>query len=87
MYKYFSYDPETGFEYHATKEEAIRATEELLDLYRSEASGDGWSEAVEGLVWGEIKQQTVAFDLRPITDEEFGYGLFEETCDYKLEDI
>lgn len=82
MSKYFSYDQECGFEWHETEEEAIQAAQDYIDDYRSNA-GDGWSEAVESVCWGLIKQVAQAYgmsaDDSPDSDKEY--------ADYALEDL
>ena len=71
--KFFSYDPDDGFEVHETEEEAKMCAQKTIDRYRDDAT-DGWSEEVEYVCWGELRQQAVEI---PINDH---------SCDYKLVD-
>ena len=82
--KYFSYDSNSGFEVHATKEEAIKAVDDTIDTERDYAIDDGWSEEVSGACWGEIKQ--VATEYNTGHNMIFN-GEATEAVDYKLEDI
>ena len=89
-YKYFSYDYEDGFEFHKTKEEAIKRAETLLEYYRDN-SGDGWSEETEDLCWGEIKQIATMCNIEPWPmcgdedEDELDYEPeFEYSCNYEL---
>lgn len=74
---WFSYDPEDGFERHAT--EARATAERTLDMERDNA-GDGWSECVEeicyGRVCGEVRQTSrTPADEGSEFDEMVDYGL------------
>lgn len=87
MKKYFSYDQDQGFELHATAEEAKKAAEDALDFERCEAS-EGWSDYVEGICWGELKQMTVETLNRPRTDEDTYVSSDCDTIvDYGLVDV
>ena len=83
-FKYFGYDPNSGFELFETEEQAKNYAEEAISYYRGDAC-DGWSEEVDQVCWGELKQETVQVGLRP-RNEEDGHNL-EMTCDYVLTDI
>lgn len=79
---FFSYDPDTGFELHATAEEAKKNADEAIDYYRGYSS-EGWDEQVDQVCWGQITQETVMVDKRPAPpDSEFSYF-----CDYQLRDL
>lgn len=56
MEKYFAYHPDAGFYTYPTAELAKEDAELWIEEYR-EAADDGWSEDVENICWGEIKQQ------------------------------
>jgi len=88
--KYFSYDSDSGFEIHETEEEAIKSANDAIDYYRDNAS-EGWSEEVDTVCWGEIKQKSSMFDLKPLTDElrsELNIDpICDMYCDYKLQTI
>ncbi|ELY5855625.1 hypothetical protein ACVF21_003770 [Cronobacter sakazakii] len=83
-YRFFMFDPENGFETYKTAEEAKAAAEEAIDYYRGDA-GDGWPDEVEQVCWGEIKQETQQFDLRPRNEED--KSSCDMICDYALTDI
>jgi hypothetical protein len=78
--KYFSYDPEAGFETHDSEEKAKAAAAESLQDYRDNA-GEGWDELVEQVCWGEIKQITVMGEKTPAEHPEYDY-----LVDYALAD-
>ena len=40
--KFFSYDPEDGFQLHATEDEAKTRAQSAIDLYRDDAA-EGWA--------------------------------------------
>ena len=89
--KYFSYDPEgDGFTLHATAEEAQKHAENDLACHRDNAS-EGWSDSVEHVCWGEVKQTT--FKVREMTKEDAEHaGIyvnidFDYICDYELKDL
>ena len=80
--KYFAFSPDTGFELYETAEKAKAAAQESIDQYAADAV-DGWSEEVESVYWGEIKQESVMMNQRPSepgSDVDF-------ICDYGLTDI
>ena len=86
--KYFSYDPEgDGFTIHKTAEEAQKHAENDLDCHR-EFACEGWSDSVEQVCWGEIKESTVK--VNEMTKEEAEHaGIyvsndFDTICDYEL---
>ncbi|MBL5978399.1 hypothetical protein JAO85_14005 [Comamonas sp. NyZ500] len=76
---YFSYDSDSGVEFHETEAEAIKACESALGYYREE-SPDGWPDEVESLKWGLVLGRSVQCDVQPIED----HPDFTETCDYQL---
>jgi hypothetical protein len=67
--QYFSYHPEEGFELHKTAEEAKKAAQEHLEYERDQAY-EGWSDNVDGICWGKLKQRVVETLNRPKTDED-----------------
>lgn len=83
--RFFSYCPECGFDTHPTAETATLAAEDHLEHYRDKA-GDGWSEDVTGICWGEIKQEVVETERRPRTDEDNCDPEFDEIVDFGLVD-
>ena len=83
-YKFFTFDPDNGFETYKTAEEAKAAAEEAIDYYSGDA-GDGWPEEVDQVCWGEIKQHTQQTDLRHRDEED--KSSCEMICDYQLVDI
>ena len=58
---YFMYSDDAGFEVYPTREEAIKAAEEMIDDYRGDA-GDGWPEEAGTTRWGVIIQQATECD-------------------------
>ena len=85
-FRFFSYCPDCLFDIHRTAEEAKQAAEDHLEHYRNEA-GDGWSEDVTGVCWGEIKQETVETERRARTDDDMCDPEFAEIVDYGLMDV
>ncbi|HDK6402382.1 TPA: hypothetical protein M4198_003051 [Klebsiella variicola] len=59
--KFFMYSDDAGFETYPTREEAIKAAEEMIDDYRGDA-GDGWPEEAGTTRWGVIIQQATECD-------------------------
>lgn len=85
--KYFSYDTDQGFELHATAEEAQKAAEDALDFERGEAC-EGWSDGVDQICGGELKQMTIETLNRPRTDEDtFVSSDCDTIVDYGLVDV
>ena len=83
-YRFFAYDPETGFEIFQTAAQAQEHAEDCINEYRGEA-GDGWDEQVGQVCWGEIKAETVQVGLRPATEDDA--TSCEMYCDYALKDL
>lgn len=83
-YRFFAYDPETGFETFDTVEKAIAHAEECIQWYRDEAA-EGWGEQVDQVCWGEIKGETVQVDRREASKDEA--DRFDYWCDYALKDV
>lgn len=71
MAKFFSFDPDNGFDFHNTAELAKAECEKAFQYHREEAACDGWSEEVGQVCWGEIKEQAVLVREapRPAEDE------------------
>ena len=76
---YFSYDSDSGVEFHETEAEAIKACESALGYYREE-SPDGWPDEVESIKWGLVLGRSEQCDVQPVED----HPDFTETCDYVL---
>lgn len=76
-YKYFSYCPHSGFEFHKTLEEAKERANELIEGHLG--LDDDWDELVEQVCCGEIKGIATKDNVRP--DET---GRFAYICNYKL---
>lgn len=57
MKQFFSYDPNNGFEFHDTAEQAKLAADNAFDWAQEEAGCDGWPENVDDICWGEVKQR------------------------------
>ena len=91
MNRFFSNNGDC-FETHATEGEARAAAEHGLDYFRDE-SGEGWSEEVEHVCWGEIRQQSTQVDVvtTETADEAMADTMKAEGwdyhCDYQLADV
>lgn len=87
---YFSYDSDSGFETHETKEEAEKSASDMIDYYRNNAS-EGWSDEVESVCWGVVKQESKMTEPKPITDKQRGELNIspdcDHICDYYLNDV
>lgn len=74
--RYFSYDPEDGFSFHETAEQAETACKKSFEYYE-EAAADGWPENTCDVCWGEIRgRSTLTEEIhRPPQDQinEDGY--------------
>jgi len=81
-YKYFSYCPRDGFEFHKTSEEAKERANELIEGHLVDNLGiyNDWE--VEQVCWGEIKGIATKSDVRP--DET---GRFDYVCNYTLKHL
>jgi hypothetical protein len=86
--KYFSYIPETcddtsdwGFKTHWSKQQAIDRLNSAIEESRA-VSGEGWDSEVEGICWGEIRQQ-----CQEIHHKETPGGEFDYICDYQLRQV
>lgn len=68
---YYSYDPESGIEFHATAEEAKARAQRALDAAEFHAADSDWSwtENEGEISWGEVRGK-VSVDDRPPTAEE-----------------
>jgi len=85
--KYFSYHPESGFQLHETEELAKQCAINYLAVEREEAY-EGWSDYVDQIFWGEIKQHVVEIMNRPITDQDIYISNdFDSIVDYGLVDV
>lgn len=76
---YFMYSDDAGFETYPSREEAIKAAEEMIDDYRGDA-GDGWPEEAGTTRWGVIIQQATECDYEKPSAENGWMG----SCDYRL---
>ena len=79
---YFSYSPDDGFEFHNSKDAAIKSAIEALKL-EGDRAGDGWSEEVVEICWGIVCQNAQKINERPA---EPGSD-FDYLCEYKLKSI
>lgn len=78
-HKFFMYSDDAGFETYQTREEAIKAAEEMIDDYREDA-GDGWPEEAGTTRWGVIIQQATECDYEKPSAENGWLG----SSDYRL---
>ena len=75
--KFFSYDPDDGFELHDSEEEAKECAQNAIDLYRDDAA-ERWAEGVERVCWGNVRQNVVEVNIAPTNkhgEEAQGYNL------------
>lgn len=77
---FFSYGNDSGYEEHATADDAIKAADYDIDYYRGDAC-DGWSDETDQVVWGVVIQRANMVGLRTETDDS---GREKEICDYAL---
>ncbi len=77
---FFSYGTDSGYEEHATADDAIKAADSDIDYYRGDAC-DGWSDETDQVVWGVVIQRANMVGLRTETDDS---GREKEICDYAL---
>ena len=88
--KYFVNCPESGFETYETEAEAIKEAKASIEYFRENAI-DGWSEEVDQVRWGIIKQHTIkTCDIS--TEEAAIRGIYvpvdcDGYVDYDLKDI
>lgn len=92
---YFSYDPGSGeFNVFKTLDEARDDAQGIFEIYQDYASGDGWPDFIEDIVYGEIKGGATESKRMPWRDyqisigvtEEYMNDLFDEYVEYKLEE-
>lgn len=86
MSRYFSYDPDGGFELHDTAELAQAEADEAIDYYRQHAD-EGWSENVSQVCWGELKQLAAKLYERPVEDRDVVSQGIDSIVDYGLKDV
>lgn len=77
--KFFSYDPEDGFDLHKTKQEAMDRARACMAEHQDMAADDGWHEGINEVCWGEVRQAAVEFNRR-----EDKSGRFDYLCDWRL---
>lgn len=73
MKLYFSYDPEDGFELHATEAEARKRADEIMEACSDYAADDGWPDNMSEVCWGEVRQVACLVATRPSEDSRFDY--------------
>ncbi|MCX8665336.1 MULTISPECIES: hypothetical protein [unclassified Gilliamella] len=74
-FKYFSYSPNAGLEFHETEKQARERAEESISFYDSKS----WDDLVEMVCYGEVKEVATKTNVRPDPSGEYEY-----LCDYKL---
>ncbi|MEJ4044596.1 hypothetical protein [Erwinia sp. SLM-02] len=77
---FFSYGTDSGYEEHATADDAIKAADSDIDYYRGDACA-GWSDETDRTVWGVVIQRASMIGLHTETDDS---GNKREICDYAL---
>lgn len=82
--KYFSFDPNgDGFSLHKTEEEARKAAEDAFDYERGEAY-NGWSDEVDKICWGELRQRVTEIESRPKNGDDYISGDCDMFVEYQL---
>ena len=82
MKRFFSFDPEDGFESHDNEEDARARAEKCLARDRDIATTEGWPEQVVRICWGEIRERVAETWSRPATDDD--NTDYDEMADYGL---
>jgi hypothetical protein len=95
MERFFSYYPDSGIDWHETKEEAIEAAELALQYMRGDS--DGVPEAATHICWGEVRGQVVESNRRTVKElraagedgmadrlDDAGWGF---TAEWALQDV
>ncbi len=82
--RFFAYCPDDGFDVFETAEQAKAAAEQWIDSYRGDAV-DGWSEEVDQVCWGEIREKATQVGRRPATEEDV--TSCDYFCDYQLQRV
>ena len=75
--QWFSYDESEGFSVHDTENEAREFAERALELELKDAPDGEWSEEVEYICWGEIRQAIVIKQRHPRSE---GVDIGLEDC-------
>ena len=83
MKRFFSFDPEDGFEVHDNAEDARVRAEKWLARDRDIATKDGWPEEVEDICWGEIRERVAKTWSYDVTDDDVPANC-DEFADYGL---
>lgn len=67
---FFSYCPEAGFDTHETIVAARDAAEASVEIYRDEASSDGWNDVVMNVCYGVLVGGAYVASERGMTEAE-----------------
>lgn len=100
MLRFFAYLGDCNCEFHATEAEAIKACEAAIDSWMCRESGE-WSDEVERVCWGVVKQRADETNRRERCkvencEERFGgsapcdgghHGGFDIEVEYALRDV
>ena len=89
---WFSYDPDNGFTYFATEEEAVSHAEYMIGEYGSDGE---WHEQTGQIVVGKVTHTALECDhvTRDMLDENQCYGGryypgdYDSYSDYKMEKV
>jgi len=81
-FKWFSYSDCAGFELHETEEMAKLVAQECLDAYIDDAGNEQYSEEIDSVCWGEVKECATE---KPTGEVINDYG--DYVADYVLEAI
>ena len=82
--KFYSYDPELGFEVHDTEADARSEAEATLEHYADQAP-EGWHENVSDIEWGRMIPLGECVQINTREAKE-GSG-FDCMCDYTLKPL
>lgn len=96
---WFSFSEDSGFQRHASAEDARAEAQRALDYDESEAGCDGWPEGTDRICWGEVREAAIKTDThrhgpdcRPDSDDDGdddtcteGYSLlFDHICEFNM---
>ena len=82
---YFSYDPNgNGFTLHKTAAEAKKLVADALEDERDQARNYGWTDYVEHICWGELRQHAVETVRSSTESMAVDYGLVDVCAQHDL---
>lgn len=75
--KFFAYDPEDGFDFFETEQEARDKCQRNFEDHRIYAADSGWSEQITDVCWGRVVESVVETGRsipKGVTVDEDGIG-------------